>query len=269
MTTYIDPAVVISIHAAQEGCDVKAQSYLQFLSVFQSTQPKRAATLLPVHGVLTIIFQSTQPKRAATNDIAEYDSSPNNFNPRSPRGLRPAVLISCIVFIIKFQSTQPKRAATEVNEFYKKLDKISIHAAQEGCDLTWYNKLHSDSAISIHAAQEGCDYTQAGTCRKVFDISIHAAQEGCDAGRTSILYVPIYFNPRSPRGLRHNDPQTMPEEWNFNPRSPRGLRPVACEDYREDNGFQSTQPKRAATRLLRHCKLTMLFQSTQPKRAAT
>ena len=66
MTTYIDPAVVISIHAAQEGCDVKAQSYLQFLSVFQSTQPKRAATLLPVHGVLTIIFQSTQPKRAAT-----------------------------------------------------------------------------------------------------------------------------------------------------------------------------------------------------------
>ena len=79
-----------------------------------------------------------------------------------------------------FQSTQPKRAATggkdgDMSDFAK----ISIHAAQEGCDsyFTWIFQLLV--IISIHAAQEGCDsifFLKSGRA----DISIHAAQEGCD-----------------------------------------------------------------------------------------
>ena len=34
----------ISIHAAQEGCDLSPWGFFYFLFVFQSTQPKRAAT---------------------------------------------------------------------------------------------------------------------------------------------------------------------------------------------------------------------------------
>ena len=34
-------------------------------------------------------------------------------------------------------------------------------------------------------------------------ISIHAAQEGCDIERAKIVLAGDDFNPRSPRGLRH------------------------------------------------------------------
>ena len=60
-------ALCISIHAAQEGCDLVGGQRNSPLSIFQSTQPKRAAT-----------------KRMP--DV--YCLEPY-FNPRSPRGLRP------------------------------------------------------------------------------------------------------------------------------------------------------------------------------------
>ena len=58
--------VIISIHAAQEGCDFEA----------------------PKDGQIPLLFQSTQPKRAATvADVLKYQNG-SHFNPRSPRGLR-------------------------------------------------------------------------------------------------------------------------------------------------------------------------------------
>ena len=79
---------------------------------FQSTQPKRAATYTPnMPTKIGTLFQSTQPKRAATevqplavladkgisihaaqegcDQLATARANDiNNFNPRSPRGLR-------------------------------------------------------------------------------------------------------------------------------------------------------------------------------------
>ena len=126
----------ISIHAAQEGCDCTSlatkRSWCYFnprsprglrhlsslaliiLLLFQSTQPKRAATRLFLRVPLISIFQSTQPKRAAT--LASFTASRTlrHFNPRSPRGLRQNIVYE----------TQPIYA-------------ISIHAAQEGCDSAY------------------------------------------------------------------------------------------------------------------------------------
>ena len=65
--------------------------------------------------------------------ITDYNQA-YHFNPRSPRGLRP------LLPKVKYQ-----------------LKKISIHAAQEGCDLVESCKHKFDLDISIHAAQEGCD----------------------------------------------------------------------------------------------------------------
>ena len=102
--------------------------------------------------------------------------------------------------------------------------RISIHAAQEGCDST-AEQFVLDVVISIHAAQEGCDITVEANSYDDFLISIHAAQEGCDFGpntQRSAIYqfqstqpkraatlascrikgATAYFNPRSPRGLR-------------------------------------------------------------------
>ena len=104
----------------------------------------------------------------------------DDFNPRSPRGLRPAGSFDKML-PIEFQSTQPKRAATRMRWFFASVRSISIHAAQEGCDLDTSFCSTYCIRISIHAAQEGCDllvYHNHKEHRQ--KISIHAAQEGCD-----------------------------------------------------------------------------------------
>ena len=109
-------------------------------------------------------------------------ASGENFNPRSPSGLRPAwcslkVKIKCV-----FQSTQPEWAATLRRDAESTYLFISIHAARVGCDNTvrrvckqcgYFNprspsglRLPSQpvnaclQAISIHAARVGCDLAQ-------------------------------------------------------------------------------------------------------------
>ena len=86
-----------------------------------------------------------------------YPSGPReHFNPRSPRGLRLDMEQKAKKEQI-FQSTQPKRAATNVHVTRQDRENISIHAAQEGCDLDVLIMLPELRYISIHAAQEGCD----------------------------------------------------------------------------------------------------------------
>ena len=83
-------------------------------------------------------------------------------------------------FFVPFQFTQPKRAATLVSLPLLSRFRVSIHAAQAGCDdlevhptrqpwsfnsrspsgLRLYQHLHfqADNCVSIHAAQAGCDW---------------------------------------------------------------------------------------------------------------
>ena len=105
------PVSSISIHAAQEGCDNDAKALITPENIFQSTQPKRAATVFDGVYLKNSLFQSTQPKRAATESLELWEQSQLYFNPRSPRGLRLSP--AC-----PFLGKKP----------------ISIHAAQEGCD---------------------------------------------------------------------------------------------------------------------------------------
>ena len=127
-----------------------------YCSLFQFTQPKRAATVLLL--VLLVVlsgfnsrspnglrlpfregsqcpkrFQFTQPKRAATrNWRVPYTSI--RFNSRSPSELRPGFTARSLVSVV-FQFTQPKRAATIIEESYQPTVTVSIHAAQAGCDF--------------------------------------------------------------------------------------------------------------------------------------
>ena len=56
--------------------------------------------------------------------------------------------------------------------------------------------------ISIHAPREGCDMG-GGVAHGIDCISIHAPREGCDALVLAVLVaVSLYFNPRTPRGVR-------------------------------------------------------------------
>ena len=83
---------------------------------------------------------------------------------------------------------------------------------------------NDEKSISIHAAQEGCDNGVKRYVTEVVGISIHAAQEGCDYVPVYVCALTKYFNPRSPRGLRHFQNNLCRRQNDFNPRSPRGLR---------------------------------------------
>ena len=103
---------MISIHAAQEGCDWAAMRQLQtslFISIHAAQEGCDAeAVLLPLP--IFISIHAAQEGCDFVLRAGRYNGS-KHFNPRSPRGLR-----------------LPK---TVCRRFYA---MISIHAAQEGCD---------------------------------------------------------------------------------------------------------------------------------------
>ena len=146
--------------------------------VFQSTQPKRAATTAGqcYDRVIRISIHAAQEGCDCT---AILPSLPNlYFNPRSPRGLRPvsARMAGCFTL---FQSTQPKRAATIAREKAGLTQKISIHAAQEGCDRTIRTLDCTFPVFQSTQPKRAATEELTGAVKWV-EISIHAAQEGCD-----------------------------------------------------------------------------------------
>ena len=169
---------LISIHAAQEGCDQKRQRRYAGNDYFNPRSPRGLRRWLTAENVFARIISIH-----AAQEGCDFDAAPFNidyiisihaaqegcdgkclktcpllkdFNPRSPRGLRLTAKRRHIK-LRRFQSTQPKRAATIAIMAYMRHCHISIHAAQEGCDQQHYNELIASIRISIHAAQEGCD----------------------------------------------------------------------------------------------------------------
>ena len=124
----------ISIHAAQEGCDWGWREFPTLPALFQSTQPKRAATARrPAFTAWQAIsIHAAQEGCDFNSRLQKWKYS--DFNPRSPRGLRQDIAQKNVDIIT-----------------------ISIHAAQEGCDWATRNDDFVQLYISIHAAQEGCD----------------------------------------------------------------------------------------------------------------
>ena len=193
----------ISIHAPLAGCD------------------------LPVTGLYPhrVQFQSTHPLRGATRRRTFPAGTARYFNPRTPCGVRR--IIYCHI------SAYPR---------------ISIHAPLAGCDVGVLLHLRGGLPISIHAPLAGCDHTaiRALLCLLRFQsthplrgatgrravrlpdhrvISIHAPLAGCDPPLPEAeSRRPIYFNPRTPCGVRRRKGENGKELANFNPRTPCGVR---------------------------------------------
>ena len=113
----------VSIHAAQAGCDVISSLFDSTKSVFQFTQPKRAATSLSVLASDSSKFQFTQPKRAATCFTTRKRIRIHSFNSRSPSGLRQVITVQT-KYGKEFQFTQPKRATTVAAKIQQKRDSL-------------------------------------------------------------------------------------------------------------------------------------------------
>ena len=124
-----------------------------------------------------------------------------------------------------FQSTQPEWAATMTSLGYNP-DGTQFQSTQPEWAATVISYNHKLGVfISIHAARVGCDHQASKYLRSIRQISIHAARVGCDIRFLFLRASLVYFNPRSPSGLRHH---TL----------------YALGQVRR---FQSTQPEWAAT----------------------
>ncbi len=213
--------------------------------LFQSTHPARGATSARSAEAGHFKFISIHAPREGCDFCHRHVATlRNDFNPRTPRGVRPRGAKKRQE-LIRFQSTHPARGATRPLLWKRQMADISIHAPREGCDPPC-SSLPSDGRISIHAPREGCDL-------KGWEVRDDLRD----------------FNPRTPRGVRQYRMAFLRKLQDFNPRTPRGVRPFGKLDDAMQKIFQSTHPARGATTEFLIQLTRLVFQSTHPARGAT
>ena len=148
--------------------------------IFQSTLPSRGATLEAIKYADTVIISIHAPLAGSDNSADSQRASPENFNPRSPRGERQLVPVSKMRSV-EFQSTLPSRGATIVA-----LGLMSTALFQ--------STLPSRGATFAHSCHTSCDMSFQST------LPSRGATHWCIS-----RYDPdSHFNPRSPRGERQS-----------------------------------------------------------------
>ena len=191
------------------------------------------------------IFQSTHPVRGATAERPWSPSSPRDFNPRTPCGVRRGYA-----------------------PIYARQNFISIHAPRAGCDATvcvprWiarvFQSTHPVRGATVDQVVDlGCVVFQSthpvrgATVDQVVDLgcvvfqSTHPVRGATNSGkgwfpatrdfnprtpcgvrRTMIVCQRMVddFNPRTPCGVRRGTTFATMSARHFNPRTPCGVRP--------------------------------------------
>ena len=166
---------------------------------FQSTHPLRGATAADDLFLRFAKFQSTHPLRGATYPPINEIDRVLYFNPRTPCGVRQQLYIFC-QHLLNFNPRTP----------------CGVRPVLVGVGLLI-------GRISIHAPLAGCDGYAADNYR-VGVISIHAPLAGCDTAPRAIRLLRLYFNPRTPCGVRLMPRVTCTTVSDFNPRTPCGVR---------------------------------------------
>ena len=149
---------MISIHAPREGCDGRTETETahERQGAFQSTHPARGATRrrrapreeegISIHAPRegcdyfyvwswSYVDISIHAPREGCDWITSAPATKefDNFNPRTPRGVRQFHQPSYSA-TGGFQSTHPARGATSTSNSSRARIAISIHAPREGCD---------------------------------------------------------------------------------------------------------------------------------------
>ena len=169
----------ISIHAPLAGCDRS-----QARSTSSST-----------------IFQSTHPLRGATSGLIRFDCVLLHFNPRTPCGVR-LMNIKISQIIKSFQSTHPLRGATPVPlsmflplPYFNPRTPCGVRPTTATI-ANYYQQFQSTHPL--RGATPLCSCASASA-----RISIHEPLAGCDICRAVRCLPVLYFNPRTPCGVRH------------------------------------------------------------------
>ena len=168
---------------------------------FQSTHPARGATRRYVCTNEGWRFQSTHPARGATSghvahlrldaiisihapregcDICSQRArAPSwNFNPRTPRGVRPMSSLSRSRASLHFNPRTPRG--------------VRPVPSPTGWASLKFQSTHPARGATPHVGQRPVQQA----------ISIHAPREGCDAPPHGSKSARGHFNPRTPRGVR-------------------------------------------------------------------
>ena len=126
------------------------------------------------------------------------------------------------------------------------------------------------NCISIHAPRAGCDRLPCMPPQSAAGISIHAPRAGCDPGERSHSGPHLYFNPRTPCGVRPCGLRGLTTRLLFQSTHPvRGATFETVYDFAYTE-FQSTHPVRGATAYGESIRPNdIIFQSTHPVRGAT
>ena len=146
----------------------------------------------------------------------------NNFNPRTPCGVRPSSWANT-TRTAQFQSTHPLRGATCKAILDRRIVYISIHAPLAGCDTL---------------------SSTGSSCTSTFQ-STHPLRGATPSATAST--APWNFNPRTPCGVRRVVVVADIVVQHFNPRTPCGVRPAGNGAAQSPCRFQSTHPLRGAT----------------------
>ena len=123
----------ISIHAPREGSDPPEPAYSGSPGI-SIHAPREGSDLRPPVNLHLLAIISIHAPREGSDEVFDRTiSSPDHFNPRSPRGERhwdaPSRRQNGL-----FQSTLPARGATRHVRHHGEAAEISIHAPREGSD---------------------------------------------------------------------------------------------------------------------------------------
>ena len=167
-------------------------------------------------------FNPRTPRGVRPGDVLLIISQ-SHFNPRTPRGVRPSSLTRPSI-TNNFNPRTPRGVRLENSPLYQNRVYFNPRTPRGVRLQPGYECKVSDEFQSTHPAR-GATFE----CTLLFVflvISIHAPREGCDL-RPSI---------------------TPAERLNFNPRTPRGVRRPRWGQRSWCSRFQSTHPARGATK---------------------
>ena len=168
------------------------------------------------------------------------------FNPRAPRGARPA-LYRDDASGQTFQSTRPARGATAGRSFG-----------------------HLRLGVSIHAPREGRDSVGTSRSSRERNVSIHAPREGRDLNQQVDYWSARGFNPRAPRGARHAETLIEHRADGVSIHAPREGRDNRAEEFLARKHVSIHAPREGRDPPVGgHGRIGLPFQSTRPARGAT
>ena len=192
-------------------------------------------------------FNPRAPRGARPAARRRHAIADTCFNPRAPRGGRR--WDSCRDDVgVEFQSTRPARGATTtLAQSPRSPDDVSIHAPRAGGD----DRRSADPARSdvFQSTRPARGATQIGRSESALRVSIHAPARGATSNRGDIAARLVSIH--APRAGR----DASSSAWFapvacFNPRAPRGARRDVMADARDRSCFNPRAP-RGARRAMR------------------